>query len=915
MSSICKEIREQLAEHGVCWLETVGEIKEHIKTCSECEQFIQSLTEVEGLLAQMSEADVSDEVVGRILEKVRRQDLEPDKKMLSEGQRSWKLKVREWLGEFRIGLRTLEVSTMLGVISVVLYGSVTFLGREASISFSGIASPFESTSGLDQGSGDYRDLARSYSLGAATGPERKRPEDKYADKLGQVASLSPEGRVNEPIEAKVHGDYDTNRRGAVATGQTEADSEEELQGIVEGMTAKLSDENEEFKQSKDLARHARGRDDLTKEKTAAMSEQDYLFYKNPDKQSAANTKEEEKPSEDGFRRSPIDDGHVTAKISRLVEVDESLVGNKSVTGKGERVFQEGELGWGVTSNAKPLSSVTKGGAEVAAHVVEAENAQERTVSRSKEDEEETTAVEQFLAEREKLTGLQFKNPTGYWSNTYIPGDPVVRKLEMGLKGFNRSVLKERLTSDLGLEQNVQPTNQPFDSPTDAALAVYLHADKPAIEKTSRLMLQVGIQGTERRSGNRPAMNVGLVLDLNGELPVSLASRFRTLVDAFREVKDVGDHFSLTVSGKPGGLMVPQENFAHGHLTLALNSLFATASAAGQSLNLAQAMQTSLEHVRANDDPNAPLGTSVVILVTARSLGSMTPELEKISHESAVSGVPVSVIGVGESVVQEELERIVLAGQGNRRVFATGDNAKNLVERELFAVSRIVARAVRLRIRLHPGVKLVDILGSKNLDQDLANQVRQAEASIDQRIAKNLGIEADRGEDEEGIQIIIPSFYAGDSHVILLDVVAPGPGPVADVTVRYKDLVYLRNGVARANLSLERRTSSLGPLEHNVLKNVLAFHLSDSLKQAGRLLSIGERSEALQMVLAEQTLLRGFQQKVPGFLRDLELTHDLSLLGDYLALLGSDMAIQPAQQIFLANSLAYAGYAKVLPLAN
>ena len=41
-------------------------------------------------------------------------------------------------------------------------------------------------------------------------------------------------------------------------------------------------------------------------------------------------------------------------------------------------------------------------------------------------------------------------------------------------------------------------------------------------------------------------------------------------------------------------------------------------------------------------------------------------------------------------------------------------------------------------------------------------------------------------------------------------------PIADVTVRYKDLVYLRNSVARANLTLGRDTDPPGPLERNVV---------------------------------------------------------------------------------------------------
>ena len=65
-----------------------------------------------------------------------------------------------------------------------------------------------------------------------------------------------------------------------------------------------------------------------------------------------------------------------------------------------------------------------------------------------------------------------------------------------------------------------------------------------------------------------------------------------------------------------------------------------------------------------------------------------------------------------------------------------------------------------------------MLGSERLDNLAATRVKAAERSLDVRISKNLGIQQDRGDDEEGIQIVIPAFHAGDSHVILLDVVVP-----------------------------------------------------------------------------------------------------------------------------------------------
>ncbi len=80
--------------------------------------------------------------------------------------------------------------------------------------------------------------------------------------------------------------------------------------------------------------------------------------------------------------------------------------------------------------------------------------------------------------------------------------------------------------------------------------------------------------------------------------------------------------------------------------------------------------------------------------------------------------------------------------------------------------------------------------------------------------------------------MIPNFYAGDEHAVVLDVVAAGPGPIADVTVRYKDLAFLRNGVARGRLALERQEKIAGPLEYNVLKNFLALRLSEVLDEAG-----------------------------------------------------------------------------------
>lgn len=502
---------------------------------------------------------------------------------------------------------------------------------------------------------------------------------------------------------------------------------------------------------------------------------------------------------------------------------------------------------------------------------------------------------------------------GYWANTYVPGDPALRRLESRV----RSRREQRMGLGIDphqLDVTVRQIRQPFDAPTDGALGVYLHADRRGITEPTRMRIQVGIQGTERRSGRRPAMNVGVVLDLRGSPSAGHQAAMRALVQALVKARDLGDTFSLTVAGRPGGQIVPAADFRYGPVRLALESLFGEESTEGATLGLQAAMQRAIDSVGATDDPNRPLGSSVVLLVSPGSLGRDVRVLEAMAHRSAVAGIPVSVVGVGHDADMERLETIALAGQGNRRVLPDASLAEAVVDRELSAASRVIARAVRLRIRLAPGVKLVDVLGSHDLDAAQSQQVREAEQSIDRRLARNLGIQADRGDDEAGIQIVIPTWYAGDGHAILLDVIAPGPGAIADVSVKYKDLVRLSNGSARASLHLGRDPRPPGPLELNVLKNEIARHLSGLLADAADEVTRGRPTAGARVVRAASTWLRGLQRAVPALHGDRELQRDHALLSAYANAL--DVTNDAESNQFLDDSLRLAARRKVLaPLAD
>lgn len=517
---------------------------------------------------------------------------------------------------------------------------------------------------------------------------------------------------------------------------------------------------------------------------------------------------------------------------------------------------------------------------------------------------------QYLANNNSVEGVKFQPASGYWANTYVPGDPEIRLLENRLKRWDRNKITPIIGVNTSIEQSTEQYVQPFDDPINAALAVYLHADKSAIQHSSRLRVQVGLQASKRFSGHRPLMKVGVLLDTRNINDKKKIDKIKALLNALAKAKQPGDRFSLTVTGANGGTWIKPQDFRHGSIQIALNNLSqAKTGAENKRLELLNALALASKQVQQDDDPSASLGSSLILFISAASLDNEINRLEKMAHINALNGITMSVIPLGKSIAAAHIDRIVLSGQGHRRFLGSPSDAGKLIENELLASSRAIARAVRLRIRLSKGVKLIRVLDSYRLDAANAQRVREAEQSIDRRLSRNFGITADRGADEEGIQIVIPSFFAGDTHVVLLDVVAENPGSIVDVTVRYKDVLYLKNGVARANLDLPNGQNMLGPLERNVVKNRLALKLSQVVRLASDRLSVGDINGALTQIQAIRDLYQGMRQEVATWNSDSELLHDERLLNQYIALLRSPVMHDGVEH--LADSLRYYGFAKLL----
>ena len=509
----------------------------------------------------------------------------------------------------------------------------------------------------------------------------------------------------------------------------------------------------------------------------------------------------------------------------------------------------------------------------------------------------------FRSQREQTNGLRFQPAVGTWANTYVPGDRTTAVLASQLLNNDRG----DLPANAQLHTAVRPAVEPFDAPLFAALDVNLAADRRVIDGPSRLLVRVGLQGTPRSSSRRPALHLAVVLDLEEPSTAEAREIMQALVEAFADSRDIGDRFLLMASGQ-SGVILPPEQFRRGPLRLMLPALLENRQASGGVSLDGVSLKGTLHEAQTilAEDEESLLGSRQIVLITDRGLAAA--DLDGMAHASAVAGIPWSVVGL-PNAKPEELGRIAIAGQGNRRLLSRPQEAAALVCRELAASGRLVARALRLDIRLANGVQLVEVVGSEKLGSQARARVYEAEAALDRTLQRELGIQADRGDEEDGIRIFIPTFFAGDAHAVLLDVVAPGPGAIADVTIRYKDLVRLRNGTVRGHLALTRGTREMndtlaGPLERQVTRSYLAHRLAESLDRAAQRLRHANVDGAVLELLAYRDLVTGLAALQPELFQTGGWHQDSRMLNEYVELLGSTAA-NGRERSYLQSSLRYA----------
>jgi hypothetical protein len=265
--------------------------------------------------------------------------------------------------------------------------------------------------------------------------------------------------------------------------------------------------------------------------------------------------------------------------------------------------------------------------------------------------------------------------------------------------------------------------------------------------------------------------------------------------------------------------------------------------------------------------------------------------------------------------EELMLSIAQEGRGNYHFIKDAADASEVFARELDELTHVVAQAVRLRIRLAVGIGLVRVLGSKQLSAGETGEVKAEEKRIDRKAYEELGIQTDRQKlkEEPGVKMLIPSFYRGDNHIVMLELqVPPGSGTrkLADVFLTYKDLTAHANRKVASAASITytpNRAEMVASIHRSVKKNLLGFQTGEALTKAAALVEQGRAAEAVRLI-DERMVVLGLAARE---WRDRDLDRDGRLLDRYKHVL-SELGRRPHMASadlgeYVKKSLSYAGY--------
>jgi Ca-activated chloride channel family protein len=267
---------------------------------------------------------------------------------------------------------------------------------------------------------------------------------------------------------------------------------------------------------------------------------------------------------------------------------------------------------------------------------------------------------------------------------------VRRFLTSGRRPPRDAVRIEELINYFRYDDPLPQGDEPFSVSVEAAASPW-HVD--------RLLVRVGLRGSEIAHQERPAGNLVFLIDVSGSMgdanKLPLVKQSLSLL-----VEELGsdDRISIVTYAGEAGLKLPSTSGdARETILAAINSLSSGGSTHG-SAGIELAYRQAAEHFIAG-------GVNRVILATDGDLNvgiTNDDALEALIREKAKAGTFLTVLGFGEGNLQDaKMERIADRGNGIYAYIDGLREARKVLVEQLTGSTITIAKDVKIQVEFNP----------------------------------------------------------------------------------------------------------------------------------------------------------------------------------------------------------------------
>lgn len=446
------------------------------------------------------------------------------------------------------------------------------------------------------------------------------------------------------------------------------------------------------------------------------------------------------------------------------------------------------------------------------------------------------------------------DPNGRFATTYRPGGGHLAAFESAVARGLLPAGEREIVSDLGARYPLA-----IDAPSEGALGFAAHFERAKLQPSGgKLHLRLGLRSSSKPASERPRLSVALVLDVSGSMRGELIQSARKAAIDLVDKLAPTDDFSLVTFSSGAQTLVPM-----GAIGPRRDQVKATIAAIqeGGGTNIGEGLRLGYAEL---SKPQLEDNVRVTLLLSdGRANDGITDRgrLAGLALEAFQSGIQTSALGLGTDYDGPLMSQIANDGAGGYYYLRDPQQIAPALATELDKRLDPVATAVEVRLRLKPGVEVLNVYGSRRLSEAEAQRVRAIEVASDKQTEKRDGIKANRQEDVEGgMRFLIPAFARDDSHAILLELRLPagiGPKDVALVELKYKDRLTKKNVAEEIPLRLEYANSdaeSAKTIDPSVARTVQGFAAGEALMKASRLVALGRNREAIDLLGEREGLL-------------------------------------------------------------